>query len=704
LLALSIALPMALFAGAAWYDRQSELDRAQDYVTMTTSTLAEHAQAVIETVDLVLARVADHVGEQSWEEVRASRPLHDFLAGLREGLPQVESVFLVDRGGFIAASSRNFPTPAFDARDREYFKDARARSGLFVSAPFRGATEGTLAFTVSRPLIRNGSFDGVVAVTVYPGYFQGFYRAVLQRPGVSTAALLRTTDGVVLLRYPDDQRTPVQVSPAAPLYAGIKAGGRGFYEGRSTLDGVMRFGGYATLERVPLLVHYGLNRNFVLEAWYRHLVIFAAFAVLGGVALFLTARQVLAQTRSEQEHLRLLLAETERRQTAEARLQQAQKMEALGRLTGGVAHDFNNLLAAILGAVELAAKRVSDERITRLLAVVTEAAQRGARLTGQMLAFSRKRDIALRPVDANEVLRGMEELLSRTIGGLIRIHYDLAAQAWPVIADPVQLEVAVLNLAVNARDAMPLGGDLILSTKNLRASEMPAAGELAPGDYVALAVTDTGEGMSDEISRNAFEPFFTTKGPGKGTGLGLSMVFGFAQQAGGSAVIDSAPGRGTTVTLLLQRALVLPATADADTETARMAGRPSRILLVDDDDKVRELAREMLQEDGHTVTAAASGREALALLAGAQPFDLLLADYAMPGMTGSMLGSEAQALRPALPILFMTGYVDADALQGWSTRGYRTLNKPFTAKELEAAVQASIRHPPERNVMAFPDR
>jgi two-component system NtrC family sensor kinase len=689
---LSVLLPLSLFLAAAWYDRAGELKLAEERVAATTDTLAEHAKSVLQSVDLVLYRVADRVEGKSWGEIRASQDLHRFLATLRESLPQVESIFLVAPDGVIAASSRSFPAPVFNAGEREYFKGAADRKGLFVSEPFRGQTSGTFAFTMSRPLSRDGGFNGVVAVTVYPGYFEGFYRAVLERPNASTAALVRVSDGSLLIRFPQTGKLPQKLPRTSPLLRAAASGDqRGVYQGVSSIDGKTRISGFARLDAFGLTVNYNLDSSAVLARWYANITLFAVFAALAGVALFVTARLTLAHALRQEENLRLLIAETERRQEAEAKLQHVQKMEALGRLTGGVAHDFNNLLAAILGGIDLARKRIDDPNAVRLLGMASEAAQRGAKLTQQMLAFSRKQDVEPRSIDPGAVLRGMDELLRRTIGGLIRIRYEFADDSWPVLADPVQLEVALLNLAVNAKDAMPAGGDLTISIRNLGAAGVPPALGLPGGDYVVVAVKDTGDGMSDEVKRRAFEPFFTTKGPTHGTGLGLSMIFGFATKGGGAATIDSAPGKGATVSLFLPRASA-GATAPeiAEGRGSGASRHVCRILVVDDNAVVRNVTREMLEELGHTVGVAESGSEGLALLSeAAGDFDLLIADYAMPSMNGSQLATEAAKIRPDLPVLFMTGYVEHDALRPWLELGYHLLDKPFSAKDLETAVQAA---------------
>ncbi|MFE1598597.1 ATP-binding protein [Methylobacterium sp. ID0610] len=387
-----------------------------------------------------------------------------------------------------------------------------------------------------------------------------------------------------------------------------------------------------------------------------------------------SARELQARVRTNLELARL-------RREAEEQEAQNRKMEAVGQLTSGVAHDFNNLLAAVMGSVELAERRVTDERVLRLLRNAHQAARRGATLTEQLLAFSRRQRLEARPTDLNGVLSGMADLLHRTLGGTIAVATRLSAELWPALADPNRIELAVLNLAVNARDAMPEGGELRIETTNIGASE-PRAAVLPPGDFVRIRVTDTGEGMPPAVLQRLFEPFFTTKPQGKGTGLGLAQVYGTAKQLGGEVTVESRVGEGTTVSLYLPRAR--GATARVEPLRARTASAVSRrrVLLVDDDPQVRATAEALLEEMGHAVVAVGSGAEALHILGGEGAIDLLLADYAMPGMTGSELATRALALQPSLRVLLMTGYADAASLPD----GAAVLRKPFALSELAAAL------------------
>jgi PAS domain S-box-containing protein len=413
----------------------------------------------------------------------------------------------------------------------------------------------------------------------------------------------------------------------------------------------------------------------------------------------LLERRVAARTHELEDANRRLVAEIEERKRAEAQLVQAQKMEAVGQLTGGVAHDFNNLLTAILGNIELAEARSDDDEMRRLLANATRSAQRGARLTEQLLAFSRKQHLQPKTVDLNQLVVGMNDMLVRTIGALVRVETALAADLWPALVDANQIELAVLNLAVNARDAMPLGGSLLIETANVSRGDPSLPPELAVADYVLVAVTDTGSGMSEDILGKAFEPFFTTKEVGKGSGLGLSQVYGVARQSGGTVRLASRLGKGTTVRIHVPRAVVALAPAERVVPEVRAGIGGSVILLVDDDPEVRSFAATCLRERGHQVREASNGRAALALLDGGELFDLLIADFAMPGMNGVELAEAALLLQPGLPVVFITGYAETVVL-GASLANAPLVKKPFRITDLAAAVERTAA-PSATNVIAW---
>ncbi|HEY5723052.1 MAG TPA: PAS domain S-box protein [Allosphingosinicella sp.] len=384
-----------------------------------------------------------------------------------------------------------------------------------------------------------------------------------------------------------------------------------------------------------------------------------------------------------------LQAEVGERLRAEEALRQAQKMEAVGRLTGGIAHDFNNLLTPIMGGLEIIAAAESDPRLRRLAEAALDSSRRGAKLTGQLLAFSRLQRIEMAPVAVNEVIERMHSLLRHTIGHSVRIETRLDPQAGHGCSDPNQLENAILNLAINARDAMPDGGILTISTGRETVERGP---DPAPGEYVRVSVTDSGHGMKPEVAARAIEPFFSTKPIGSGTGLGLAQVYGIARQSGGTIRLETEEGRGTSVHLLL------PATAPpSPAEPGESADRPApahapgaaRILVIDDDDDVRLFLAGSLESLGHEVISAASGEEGLGRILADGP-DLALIDYAMPGMTGADVARAARARRPDLPIVFVTGYAESDQLEDALGPDVPVLRKPFTMADLTSALEANL--------------
>ncbi|MGJ5140895.1 response regulator [Bradyrhizobium oligotrophicum] len=385
------------------------------------------------------------------------------------------------------------------------------------------------------------------------------------------------------------------------------------------------------------------------------------------------------------EHLRIEMAERAR---VEETLRQAQKIEAIGRLTGGVAHDFNNLLMVISGGLDMLDRQSDPARRRRLMDGMIQAAQRGASLTRQLLAFSRRQELRPEPVDIARQIDGMRELLDRSLRGDVHVEFDFPDALWPVEVDPGELELVVLNLAVNARDAMPAGGTILVRAENLRNLQDD---ELA-GDYVRLSVIDTGTGMTDDVRMRVFEPFFTTKDVGKGSGLGLAQVYGFVTQSRGTVRIDSEVGKGTTIALYLPRSAQAASRQqhhllDLQRPRAR-AHDEGRVLLVEDDDEVAALVGEMLRQLGYEVTRASSAAAALGALADGRTVDLVFSDVMMPGgMNGVELAREIQKRRGDMPILLTSGYSGA-AVHAAKEAGVRILSKPYRIDELAAALDA----------------
>ncbi|GLX12358.1 hypothetical protein Pstr01_05970 [Pseudomonas straminea] len=380
---------------------------------------------------------------------------------------------------------------------------------------------------------------------------------------------------------------------------------------------------------------------------------------------------------------------------AEEQLRQAQKMEAIGQLTGGIAHDFNNLLAGILGSLELIQRKLpanDHPQLARFVDAAIASANRGASLTHRLLAFARRQSLDLRPVQVNALVCALEDLLVRTLGEQIALEIQLSDDLWPTRSDSHQLENALINLAINARDAMPEGGTLRIETRNTQLGESEAHNyQVPPGDYLLLSVSDTGCGMPEEIIRHAFEPFFTTKPIGQGTGLGLSMVYGFVKQTGGYLHLESQVGHGTTLDLYLPRLPEAPTAQQADARRDAPRGTGERILVVEDDQVVRMLMIEVLEELGYQLIQASDAQSALGLLEQHAPLDLLLTDVGLPGMNGRQLADAARQRQPGLKVLFATGYAEgAELRDGYLGDGMDMIAKPFSFDSLAAKLKAML--------------
>ena len=561
LLAASLAVPLLLLAIAAWQNFRLQQVQAEQRVMIDAGQLHEHALRALETYALVLAWIDDRLRGLDWNRIEHDDGLHRFLSDI-ETLPQIGAVSIIDADGRIRATGRTFPVPPADASTRDSFIAQKQRdAGIFIGREKPDELTRGVDFDISRRRsTSDGSFDGVIVVSGRPEYFSDFFSTVSQDRQFS--ALLMRRDGVVLVRYPE-LPSPLIFSSDRPIMKAIAAEpDRGLFRGGGATDGIERLFAYRQVSEYPLYVIFGIPKRGILASWRANLVDYLLFAVPASLGLFcmtLFAVRQLQQQKIASWRWRTtaqrLQREMGRRTRAEAELHQAQKMEALGQLTGGVAHDFNNLLAVLQGCLEMISGRQRDDRLQARVEMALATVERGEKLTSQLLAFARRQPLTAVRVNVNEQLNQMAELLAQTVGNDVRIESDLAHDLWDINADATQLELAVINLAINARDAMPNGGVFTLRTFNARVSpeQNPEYGLGEDGDFVGLELSDTGSGMTPAVAARAFEPFFTSKGPGKGTGLGLSIVYGFARQSGGSATIRSELGQGTTVTMLLPR-------------------------------------------------------------------------------------------------------------------------------------------------------
>jgi nitrogen-specific signal transduction histidine kinase/CheY-like chemotaxis protein len=388
-------------------------------------------------------------------------------------------------------------------------------------------------------------------------------------------------------------------------------------------------------------------------------------------------------------------AAAERLKATEEALRQSQKMEAVGQLTGGIAHDFNNLLTGIVGSLDLLQTRLDQGRtdnVARYIDAAMTSANRAAALTHRLLAFARRQPLIPKSVDANQLVVSLEDLLRRTIGETIDLDIHVSDDLWFTLCDPNQLESALLNLAINARDAMPDGGKLTIRTENARLEGVTAdTPALSPGDYICIGVTDTGTGMSAEVAARAFDPFFTTKPIGQGTGLGLSMIYGFARQSNGHATIDSKLGQGTSVKLYLPRHHGDIAAPHPSASRAEHAAAGETVLVVEDEPVVRAVILEMLADQGYQTLEAVDGPSGLRILRNHARIDLLVTDVGLPGMNGRQLADQARETRPDLKILFITGYAESVAISdGFLQPGMEMITKPFDLDHLSRRVRTMV--------------
>ena len=693
-----LVMPLVLFAGASWLAHGEVQQQAEERMARTLDLLYINVRATFETEYLVASNVTEVIDEYSNADIRKNeQKVHVALERLIDPLPQVENVWVLDEDGKPLVTAKVYPAPVgVDYADRAYFIAHRdGNMQRYVSEALRGKVRGTEFFQYSeRRQKPGGSFNGVIAVSISPSYFTAqFSRASSDKD--FTASIIRA-DGEILARFPAGG--PGRLGPETGFMrtTAVEPDQGRYVVDAGAIDGIARIFVYRKLPGVPIYVVHGVTTASIRSAWFSRMASHLIFGVPATLGLFLLA--VLASRRARQEGAALasLREEKQRRETAEESLRQSQKMNAIGQLTAGIAHDFNNLLTGIGGAVEMVGRRVPQPsaEVTRFLDLARSGVSRAATLTQRLLAFSRQQPLQIEAVDANKLVSGMSELLRRTLGEKVQVETVLAGGLWRARADAAQLEGAVLNLAINGRDAMPAGGTLTIETANAHLDDAYARAnaEVTPGQYVLVAVSDTGSGMDPEVIARAFEPFFTTKQRGQGTGLGLSMTFGYVKQIGGHLKIYSEIGRGTTVKVYLPRALAEgTAAAEATPEHATaIAGSGPVVLVVEDDPVVREFAISACREIGCTVYYAENGAQALAQLEAHDDIVLLFTDVGLPGdMNGRQLAALATDRWPALKVLFTTGYTaNAIVHHGVLDHGVNFIGKPFSISALAAKIKS----------------
>jgi two-component system NtrC family sensor kinase len=701
LLAAAIALPLIIFGVASAISYRQHQEEARDRLRRNLGIVYEHALKVFETIDVSARYVEELFLNISDEQIRGSEAeFNTRLRVLTDTLPQLADIWVIGADGRPLVSGTVFPIPRdLDLSDRVYFRAHKDKQveGLFIDNVVQSRATNERGqprfFALSRKRTGNdGQFAGVTTMSVSPDYFFDYYGTL---PPPVVAALVREHDGAVLARYPAPPSGTAQI-PFGPFIQAVRSNPEGgFITIRSVFDGAERMFGYRKLPRHGVFVTAGVDTSAITALWLSNMSRHLVFGIPATAALIALTLMALRRTRREAAANEMLRQEIARREASEERLRQAQKMEAVGRLTGGIAHDFNNLLTAILGNLDLALRRLDgQERIRGWLSNCRQASERAATLVQRLLAFSRQHPLEVKSVDINRLVQGMSELLGRSIGETVKIEIVLAGGLWNAALDPNQLENAIVNLAVNARDAMPEGGRLTIETANCHLDDnyIESAGtDIAPGQYVMVAVSDSGSGMTPDVMNRAFEPFFTTKPTGVGTGLGLSQVYGFVKQSGGHLRIYSETGEGTTVKLYFPRLTseTIPAWTAEEAKPAAPADGTETVLIVEDDAQVNKLAVEALQERGYRVLSASDGASALRMIETAPHIDLLLTDVVLPGgMNGRELTDAVLRQRAGIKVLYMTGYTrNAIIHHGRLDPDIDLLTKPFTADALTRKVR-----------------
>jgi signal transduction histidine kinase len=655
---LAVVVPALSFLAVAAYLYHEEVDEAKVRVHSFARIGEEHALKVFETNVALLTRVLDMLGDASDEALIAREAaLHEQLKRMGDGLPQLQGIFIIGSDGRMVATNRAYPAPhTVDFSDRVLFRYHRSGgAGAYITEVLTSRTTGEPFFDMSLGRVHaDGSFGGTVSTSMAPAYFSAVYRELAGGDPDIHIALVRA-DGTVLASWP--QRSQ-------------KSDGE-------RLESSRPVGAY------PMHVDVWIDRAAVLAPWKLHAGFLFALALAIATALFVVARVALQRTERLVAAMSALRSETTTRERVEEALRQAQKLEAMGRLTGGVAHDFNNLLAVISNNLYLLKRLDTRAADSTQLAAIERAVKAGTKLTRQLLSFSRRQPLSPEPVVLADRLPGIVDLLSPALGSPIALRTEVDPNAGAIRVDVAELELALLNLALNAKDAMPEGGTLCIAVS--RQELEPSLAE--PGPAVVVTVSDTGHGIPAHLRERVFEPFFTTKPAGHGTGLGLSQVYGFVRRANGSVSLESDVERGTAVRMCF------PASVDARPHSSGSAHDSPvdlnglKVLLVEDNEEVAEATRAMLVAMGCSVRTVGNGDAALAALSSheARP-DVVITDVVMPGsIDGIELARRCQTLTPGLPVLLTTGY--SNSLDEAAQLGFEVLAKPCPPSTLAYAIR-----------------
>ncbi len=684
---LAALLPLLAFVGLGAWQLRTRAEEGYARMERLTRVAAEHASKVYETNEMLLRRVFDLIGDDDGARIAArERALHERLRAMVAELPQVQSVWVWDATGRPLLSDRYHPAPrGLDVSDREFFAWHRDdRGGLFITEALLGRVTGDVFSDLSLRRERpDGAFAGLVSVGLHVRTFDDVHAELTRELPGSAMALLRA-DGRWISRVPGPVPVEQRVAADGGLARAMREGRlEGRLEARSPIDGQLRQVAFRRVAGYPVYAVAGISRADVLARWRDDMALLATIVVPLTIGLVALAWLALRRAEEGLASVERLQSETAQRLRVEAALRQSQKLETLGRLTGGVAHDFNNLLTVVGNNVHLLRRTDPARADTPQLAAIERAVRAGSQLTRQLLAFSRRQVVRVETIRLQERIPEVMVLVRPLLPPGVDVEVDVAPDTAGIEVDGAEFELAILNLVGNARDAMPDGGRVRLSARNATPDE---SGDL-PGPHVRVDVADTGTGIAPEVVPRLFEPFFSTKPHGEGTGLGLAQVMSLCRSAGGVARIASEPGRGTTVTMLFAAVDASDAAARAaPPEPPRTLGL--RVLLVEDNADVAVATQDLLETMGCTVRRVADADAAVDLLqrpGASPPFDVMLSDIAMPGSRdGIALGAWVRAHHPDVGVVLMTGY--AERVGKAAEQGLVVLAKPCPPGALATAL------------------
>jgi signal transduction histidine kinase len=703
-LGASVVIPLVCLCIYGFYDHQRRFAEAQELTERLTRVADEHALKVIDLNQQLETRIVDLLGDSGDASIKSREEgLHRTLDDMSGTLAQVAAISVFGEHGAMLASSRWYPAPAVSIEERDDFQSARAVAPVtYFSLPLRGKVARSDVFTTTMGRIGgNGRFLGVVSIALKRDYFTDFYRELAAGDRALVVGLYRR-DGSILARFPEnaDGAQPATNTPFTSAFRNNEL--YGSMRMSSSIDHVERLLAFRRVGDYPLYVAAGYATSVVATRWRDNLALVAAIALVPCIAVWLLIAFSIRRLDAEQAAWERWQAEVATRLSIEASSRQLRRMGALGNLVANVAHDFNNLLMVVGSNMELARRKRFTDVESEVLAV--ERATAGAEsLARRLMSVARKQPLRQEPVDPAEWLRSVLDLVKKSVHPSVTVTLELSPDLWNVMADPVELELALVNVAVNASDAMPHGGRVLIRCQNARVRG--AETDIPDGEYVLISITDNGEGMTEQVRRRAFEPLFTTKQRGAGTGLGLTQVLSACEQAGGTARITSVTGSGTTVRLYLPRhhgpapdvskagappdVTTPPIVPAAHDEEAPLRG--TSVLLVEDNADVAAGVTAVLEVFGCAVHHEESADAAFALLGEGYAFDLVLSDVQMPGrMNGIDLAEQIVKRLPSQKLVLMTGY--ADELERAKQLGVPVLAKPFDMDDLLDLIAPGVPH------------